>query len=99
MAGVVMAGGFEGDGKNLGRTEAETAARGRDCVDDRHDAALRAHDALVSAGTTFMQEVKLDRWLPTGWSGPADWAFFVAERGAFVLGDIKTIKGNGVQYI
>jgi hypothetical protein len=55
-----------------------------------------AHEALVRTGMPFMQEVKLDRWLPEGWSGTADWVFWNADLGGFVLGDMKTIKGDGV---
>lgn len=47
-----------------------------------------AHDALVSTGLPFMQEVKLDRWLPEGWSGTADWIFWHPEHEAFVLGNV-----------
>jgi hypothetical protein len=47
-----------------------------------------------------MQEVKLDRrWLPDGWSGTADWIFWNADLGGFVLGDLKTIKGDGITWI
>ena len=50
-----------------------------------------AHEALVRTGMPFMQEVKLDRWLPEGWSGTADWVFWNADLGGFVLGDMKTM--------
>lgn len=46
-----------------------------------------------------MTEVRLDSWLPEGWSGTADWVFWNDEYKAFVLGDLKTIKGEGVAYI
>lgn len=46
-----------------------------------------------------MTEVKLDRWLPEGWSGTADWLIWNDELKAFVLGDLKTIKGEGMAYI
>lgn len=46
-----------------------------------------------------MTEVKLDRWLPEGWSGTADWIFWSDEYRAFILGDLKTIKGEGMEYI
>jgi len=46
-----------------------------------------------------MTEVKLDRWLPAGWSGTADWIIWSDEYKAFVLGDLKTIKGEGMPYI
>ena len=46
-----------------------------------------------------MTEVKLDRWLPEGWSGTADWLMWSDEYKAFVLGDLKTIKGEGMSYV
>jgi len=46
-----------------------------------------------------MTEVKLDRWLPEGWSGTADWLMWSDEYKAFVLGDLKTIKGEGMPYV
>lgn len=42
-------------------------------------------------------ELKLDRWLPEGWSGTADWIIW--DRNAFVLGDLKTIKGEGLPFV
>lgn len=58
-----------------------------------------AHAALVDAGHPVMIEVKLTPWLPEGWAGTADWVFFDPDRGAFVLGDKKTIKGDGLQWV
>lgn len=46
-----------------------------------------------------MTEVKLDPWLPEGWSGTADWLIWNADRKAFVLNDLKTIKSEGMRYI
>jgi hypothetical protein len=43
--------------------------------------------------------VKLDRWMPEGWSGTADWVFWNADLGGFVLGDLETIKGDGITWI
>jgi hypothetical protein len=54
---------------------------------------------LVEQGIPFMQEVKLSPWLPEGWSGTADWLFWDAEREAFVLGDLKTTKGEAVKWL
>lgn len=58
-----------------------------------------AHESLVAAGQPFMQEVRLDPWMPEGWSGTADWIFYVPERWAFKLRDMKTIKGDGLAWI
>lgn len=46
-----------------------------------------------------MTEVKLDRWLPEGWSGTADWLMWSDEYRAFVLGDLKTAKGEGMSFV
>jgi hypothetical protein len=46
-----------------------------------------------------MLEVKLDPWLPEGWSGTADWITWDATRRGFVLGDLKTIKPEGMAWI
>lgn len=57
------------------------------------------HQAIVRSGVPFMQEIKLDRWLPEGWSGTADWIFYDAEAGGFVLGDLKTSKGEALRWV
>lgn len=54
---------------------------------------------LVERGVPFIQEVKLDRWLPKGWSGTADWLFWNQDVGAFALGDLKTTKGEAIRFI
>jgi hypothetical protein len=46
-----------------------------------------------------MQEVKVTPWLPEGWSGTADWLFWDADKRAFVLADLKTIKGEGLKWV
>lgn len=58
-----------------------------------------ANEALLHAGVPVMQEVKLKPWMPEGWSGTADWIFYVPEYRAFKLGDLKTIKGDGIQWV
>jgi hypothetical protein len=58
-----------------------------------HDWANRG---LLAARLPVMQEVKVDRWLPEGWSGRVDWVFWNADLGGFVLGDLKTIKGDRI---
>lgn len=52
-----------------------------------------------AARLPVMTEVKLDRWLPEGWSGTADWLIWNDDLKAFVLGDLKTIKGEGMKYV
>jgi len=46
-----------------------------------------------------MEEVNLTAWMPEGWSGTADYVFYNAEARGFVLGDLKTIKGDGITWI
>lgn len=53
----------------------------------------------VFRGLPIMTEVKLDPYLPFGWSGTADWLIWDADRRAFVLGDLKTIKPGGINRI
>lgn len=50
-------------------------------------------------GKPIMLEVKLDEWMPPGWSGTADWVAWDPEIRAFVLGDLKTTKPGGIHYI
>lgn len=50
-------------------------------------------------GLPVMTEVKLDRWLPEGWSGTADWLFWDDYQRCFVLGDLKTTKPGGINWI
>jgi hypothetical protein len=59
----------------------------------------RVANLLVSKGVPFMQEVRLNQWLPEGWAGTADWIFFHPEYQAFVLGDLKTNKGEGIKWL
>lgn len=54
---------------------------------------------LVKQGCVFMQEVKLNQWLPEGWGGTADWIFWHPEYEAFVLGDLKTTAGEALPFI
>lgn len=46
-----------------------------------------------------MCEVNVTPYLPEGWSGTADWVFWSDEYKAFVLGDLKTIKAEGVRWL
>lgn len=53
----------------------------------------------VLRGLPGMFEVNLTKWLPEGWSGTADWLLWDDAYKAFVLHDLKTIKGDGLKYI
>jgi len=44
-------------------------------------------------------EVDLTEGLPEGWTGTADWLFWNGDFNAYVIGDLKTIKGEGMRYI
>jgi hypothetical protein len=59
----------------------------------------RLFSTLVDQGIPFMQEVKLNRWMNVGWSGTADLIFWDADKGGFVLGDLKTMRGEGLRWI
>jgi hypothetical protein len=56
-------------------------------------------DLLAESGHTVRTETKLDKFLPTGWSGTADWIIHNPEIDAYVLGDLKTIKGEGLKWV
>lgn len=60
------------------------------------------HRMLRENGVPYMAEVNVTPWLPKGWGGTADGVFFnphLGTKGAFVLGDFKTAKGEGMRYI
>lgn len=54
---------------------------------------------LKRLGLPVMMEVNLTPWLPSGWAGTADLIVWNPQRGAWVLVDIKTQKGEGMRYI
>lgn len=54
---------------------------------------------LGQQGHAAMLEVKMGRWMPTGWTGTADWIIWSDEYKAFVLGDLKTSKGEMLRWI
>lgn len=54
---------------------------------------------LHANGIEVHTEVKLDEWLPSGWSGTADYVFKHPEYDAYVLGDLKTTKGESMFFI
>lgn len=56
-------------------------------------------EALVKEGVPFMQEVNVTPWLPEGWAGTADWIFWHPKYEAFVLGDLKTTKGEAFRFL
>ena len=53
----------------------------------------------IFRGRPVMLEVKLDPWLPEGWSGTCDWVVWNPERKAFVLGDLKTAKAEAMPWV
>jgi hypothetical protein len=57
------------------------------------------NELMQGRGLTVTHEVKLDDWLPTGWSGTADWLIWNDKKRAFVLGDLKTTKGEGMKFL
>ncbi len=44
-------------------------------------------------------EIDLTPHLPSGWTGTADWLFYDNQEDHCVLGDYKTIKPEGIQYL
>lgn len=57
------------------------------------------HSALRSQGVPYMAEVNMTPWMPLGWGGTLDGLFLNPELNAFVLGDFKTIKGEGLRFV
>lgn len=56
-------------------------------------------ETLERKGVPVMREVRMNQHLPSGWGGTADFFFWNHEYGAFVLADLKTIKGEGIKWI
>lgn len=56
-------------------------------------------DLLKRKGVPVLQEVKLDPWLPEGWSGTADFVFYDPAKEAWVLADLKTTKGEAFRFL
>jgi hypothetical protein len=54
---------------------------------------------LQQQGRAAMLEVKMGPWMPSGWTGTADWILWSTEYQAFVLGDFKTSKGELIRWI
>lgn len=57
------------------------------------------HQVIADSGIKFMYEIPLDKHLPEGWGGTADWLFYNPERDAWVLGDLKTTRGEALFFI
>lgn len=57
------------------------------------------HQALVKSGVPFMYEVPLTKFMPPGWGGTADWVFWHPDYHAWILGDLKTTKGEAIYWI
>lgn len=57
------------------------------------------HKVLAETGIRFEYEVNLNDDLPEGWGGTADWLFWHPEYEAWCLGDLKTIRGEGLHWI
>ena len=53
---------------------------------------------LHDTGIEVHTEVKLDEWMPEGWSGTADYVFKHPD-GVYSLGDLKTTKGESMFFI
>jgi hypothetical protein len=58
-----------------------------------------AEGILASQGVQVETEVKLDEWMPEGWSGTADYIFYHPGYEAYVLGDLKTVKGESMFFV
>jgi hypothetical protein len=57
------------------------------------------HKTLIQAGVPFFHELNLTKYMPEGWSGTADWVFWHPDYRAFMLGDLKTAKGEAIYWI
>jgi hypothetical protein len=57
------------------------------------------HQTLIKRGIPFFHELNLTDNMPEGWSGTADWVFWHPEYHAFILGDLKTAKGESLFWI
>lgn len=57
------------------------------------------YETIDRTGWPYMREVRLSPWLPEGWRGRADLVVYHPEYEAFVLGDIKTTKGESMFWL
>ena len=54
---------------------------------------------LHDRGIKVETEINVTPGLPEGWSGTADWLFWHPNFEAWVLGDLKTMKGEGIKWV
>lgn len=54
---------------------------------------------LHDQGIKVETEISVTPGLPEGWSGTADWLFWHPNFNAWVLGDLKTMKGEGIKWV
>lgn len=57
-----------------------------------------AHQNL-SQGVAVMQELKMQDWMPRGWSGRPDGFYWLDKYQAFALADYKTMKPEGIPWV
>lgn len=57
------------------------------------------HEIIEESGIKFLSEIPLNLYLPEGWGGTADWLFWNPELEAWVLGDLKTTRGEALFFI
>lgn len=57
------------------------------------------HSVLEQNGIKHENEVNLTEFMPEGWSGTADWIFWHPTYEAWVLGDLKTTKGEAMFWL
>jgi len=57
------------------------------------------HSVLERTGIEFRYEINLNEYLPEGWGGTADWLFWHPTYRAWVLGDLKTVRGEGMFWL
>ena len=57
------------------------------------------HATLAESGIKFQYEVNLNEHLPEGWGGTADWLFWHPILEAWCLGDLKTVRGEGLYWL
>lgn len=57
------------------------------------------HKVLEQTGIDFRYEINLNEYLPEGWGGTADWLFWHPSYEAWVLGDLKTVRGEGMFWL
>lgn len=56
-------------------------------------------EVLQNKGVPVVRELSVTPWLPEGWAGTADYLFFDPEHQAWVLADLKTMKGEGIRFV